>query len=392
MRGQRAAGDRDRPCPGRRGRRPGRPAGLGAGHARLRRRAGRHRPPLVRLVRGPGAGRTLPAGGRARGLAAGPGGPAGGGRTLGRRGRTAGRFAGTLPDGSTIESYLAMLRALLCRDGVDRMRADAQAALAGLSPASPWRPTALLLEGIGYLLDGRGRPGRSDPGPRGRGGHRGRGAARGRRSPWPSAPWWRCDRQDWEQAATLAEQALGDAAGRARWTTTSCSAARPRRGGPGGRAPGRRRRGPESSSPGPLACGRCSPTPCPTCAVQTLLELGRALPGPGRRRRRQGGPAPGPRHPPAATRPRASCPSQAEELRSKLDTSPRRGPGSVVAHHRRAAPAAAAAHPPDLRGDRRAAVPLPAHGQDPGDLGLPQARRLLAQPGRPAPRSSVLGA
>jgi LuxR family transcriptional regulator, maltose regulon positive regulatory protein len=41
------------------------------------------------------------------------------------------------PDGSTLEAYLAMLRGLLCRGGVARMRADAQAALAGLSQASP---------------------------------------------------------------------------------------------------------------------------------------------------------------------------------------------------------------------------------------------------------------
>ena len=47
-----------------------------------------------------------------------------------------------------------MLRALLCRDGVDRMRADAQAATAGLSPASRWRATPLLLEGIAALLAG----------------------------------------------------------------------------------------------------------------------------------------------------------------------------------------------------------------------------------------------
>jgi LuxR family maltose regulon positive regulatory protein len=60
--------------------------------------------------------------------------------------------AGTLPDGSTVQSYLALLRALLCRDGLDRMLADTQAALAELSPASQWRPTAQLLEGICYLL------------------------------------------------------------------------------------------------------------------------------------------------------------------------------------------------------------------------------------------------
>jgi LuxR family transcriptional regulator, maltose regulon positive regulatory protein len=67
----------------------------------------------------------------------------------------------TPPDGSTLESYLAMLRGLLCRNGLVRMRADAQAALAGLSPASPWRTTALLLEGVANLLDGR--PDQADP-------------------------------------------------------------------------------------------------------------------------------------------------------------------------------------------------------------------------------------
>jgi LuxR family maltose regulon positive regulatory protein len=66
-----------------------------------------------------------------------------------------GPVAGTLPDGSTTQSYLALLRALLCRDGLDRMRADTQAALDKLSPGSQWRPTAQLLEGICYLLAGQ---------------------------------------------------------------------------------------------------------------------------------------------------------------------------------------------------------------------------------------------
>ena len=66
-----------------------------------------------------------------------------------------GSVAGTLPDGSTVQSYLALLRALLCRDGVDRMRADTQAALAELGPAGQWRPTAQLLEGICSLLAGQ---------------------------------------------------------------------------------------------------------------------------------------------------------------------------------------------------------------------------------------------
>ena len=65
-----------------------------------------------------------------------------------------GSFAGRLPDGSAVASYRSLLAALLCRDGVDRMRADVEAALAGLSPGSPWRAAALLLEGMSYLLVG----------------------------------------------------------------------------------------------------------------------------------------------------------------------------------------------------------------------------------------------
>jgi LuxR family transcriptional regulator, maltose regulon positive regulatory protein len=68
---------------------------------------------------------------------------------------------GTLADGSTVASWVALARAFLCREGVERMRADARAALDGLAPASAFRGTALLLEGVAWLLDGQ--PGRADP-------------------------------------------------------------------------------------------------------------------------------------------------------------------------------------------------------------------------------------
>jgi LuxR family maltose regulon positive regulatory protein len=51
-----------------------------------------------------------------------------------------GPVTGTLPDGSTVASYLALLRALLCRDGLDRMRADTQAALSELGPEASGGP------------------------------------------------------------------------------------------------------------------------------------------------------------------------------------------------------------------------------------------------------------
>ena len=72
-----------------------------------------------------------------------------------------GPSAGTLPDGSTMEGTLAYLRAILCRDGVDEMRRDAQIAWEGLSPASPYRATMLHTEGISYLV--QGDPDKADP-------------------------------------------------------------------------------------------------------------------------------------------------------------------------------------------------------------------------------------
>jgi LuxR family maltose regulon positive regulatory protein len=66
-----------------------------------------------------------------------------------------GSFEGTLPDGSTsIDGWLALLRAVQCRDGVEQMRADAEAAFALVPTGSLWRATAHLLLGISHLLAG----------------------------------------------------------------------------------------------------------------------------------------------------------------------------------------------------------------------------------------------
>jgi LuxR family maltose regulon positive regulatory protein len=117
-------------------------------------------------------------------------------------------FAGTLPDGSTTESWMALLRALLCRDGVERMRVDAQSAVAGLDPGSPWLATAILLEGIGYLLDGQAAL--ADPILA----HAAEVAADARAMPAASAALAErsivaMDCDEWDRAETLAEQALG---------------------------------------------------------------------------------------------------------------------------------------------------------------------------------------
>jgi LuxR family maltose regulon positive regulatory protein len=68
---------------------------------------------------------------------------------------------GAAADGSTVESLHAYLAALLARDGVARMRADAQVALRGLDPGSPYRHAMLFTEGLSYVLDDD--PERADP-------------------------------------------------------------------------------------------------------------------------------------------------------------------------------------------------------------------------------------
>src|SRR5262245_2084139 len=64
-------------------------------------------------------------------------------------------FDGTAPDGSaSLEPWLATIRALLCRDGPERMLEDAGLAVAMLGAQSPWRTQALLLRGLAHLIAG----------------------------------------------------------------------------------------------------------------------------------------------------------------------------------------------------------------------------------------------
>jgi LuxR family maltose regulon positive regulatory protein len=60
-----------------------------------------------------------------------------------------------LPDGSSsIEPWLALIRALLCRGGVEQMRADAEFAAAAMAPGSFWRSSSIVLLGIAHLMAG----------------------------------------------------------------------------------------------------------------------------------------------------------------------------------------------------------------------------------------------
>jgi LuxR family maltose regulon positive regulatory protein len=65
------------------------------------------------------------------------------------------RYDGPMLDGSaSIQAWVPMVRALLCHRGVEAMRTDAELALDQLSESSFWRPIALLLQGVGVLLEG----------------------------------------------------------------------------------------------------------------------------------------------------------------------------------------------------------------------------------------------
>jgi LuxR family transcriptional regulator, maltose regulon positive regulatory protein len=59
-----------------------------------------------------------------------------------------------MPDGSTLEAWTAMVRALLCKQGVEQMQTDAEFASSHLPPTSPWHPVSLLLRGMPVLLSG----------------------------------------------------------------------------------------------------------------------------------------------------------------------------------------------------------------------------------------------
>ena len=64
-------------------------------------------------------------------------------------------FDGIMPDGSSsIAPWLALLRSLLCRGGVDEMAIDARIAIEGLANGSQFRGTAMLMLGISQRLAG----------------------------------------------------------------------------------------------------------------------------------------------------------------------------------------------------------------------------------------------
>jgi LuxR family maltose regulon positive regulatory protein len=69
-------------------------------------------------------------------------------------------FDGELPDGSrSLDAWIAVLRAGMCRDGVPKMLEDAERALNDLPPRSLARASALTVQGAAYILLGQAERG-----------------------------------------------------------------------------------------------------------------------------------------------------------------------------------------------------------------------------------------
>jgi LuxR family maltose regulon positive regulatory protein len=119
-----------------------------------------------------------------------------------------GLAAATVPEPSAVAALLALGRAFMCREGVERMREDAELTRERLAPDSPWRAPALLLEGTAYLLADRAD--RADPilaDAAQVGTHL--GALPAASAALAERAILAMERQAWPQAQTLAKRALG---------------------------------------------------------------------------------------------------------------------------------------------------------------------------------------
>ena len=293
------------------------------------------------------------------------------------------------PDDPSTEAWAAMVRALLCRHGAERMRADADEAVRRFATESFVIPTHKLVQGIARVLSGD-----LDGGDASLEDAASIAEQVGAREDLVAALCERAlvaiTRGEWDRAEVLSGQAR-TALRRARreesWATPLVCAAQARVALHRADLPAVRQH--------LVTAQRLRPEltyALPHFALQARIELTRVYLAladlAGARtlmreidellRRRPG---------------MGNLAGQAEALRAQLST--QRGssrPRSVGPDRRRAAPAAAAVHAPVVAGDRPRAVLVPQHDQVRGELDLPQARGLLPQPGRqPVPRARAPG-
>ena len=284
-----------------------------------------------------------------------------------------GAAVASMPDGSpSIEPWLALLRALLCRGGMEQMRADAELAAKTLAAGSFWRTAAILYLAEAHLM--AGRPGQADAlfqdaaaGGRVGGATMGACVALAERSLLAIARGaWEVGERHLSQARSLARDAnLADYPPVAILHAVAARIAlhqadRPRAIAELTRAqrlrPGLTYALPHLAVQARIELARCHLALSDFAAAQILLqEVTEIL-------ARRPGPAPWPGH---LRRSGRGTPGGA------LPGSRLLHPGSLGPDRRRAAPAADTPYPPVVPRDRRGDVPVSQHRQIAGDVYLP---------------------
>ena len=282
------------------------------------------------------------------------------------------------PDNASVEAWAALLRAILCRRGIEQMRADADEAVRRFTAGSFVTPAPALLQGIARILGGD-----LDGGDLSLEDAVSIGEEAGATDDLAVALCERSlvavARDQWDRAEVLAERArtvLRQAGIEESFATPLISALRARAAMHRGDVPAARQELVRAQQLRPLLTYAL-----PYFAVQARIELARvhlALADlAGARtlmreiddllRRRPG----------LGTLDRGGRGTAGPAVQGTRFKRPR----SVGADRCGATTAAAAVHPPVVSRDRRGDVPVPPHHQVGGELDLPQARRLLTQPG-----------
>ena len=290
-------------------------------------------------------------------------------------------YDGVLYDGSaSIDSWLALLRAIRCGRGVEIMREDAELAVRTLDRRSPFSPTALLLVALSHQLAGehdRADDLFADVAEEGveLGAPEAVAVALGERS-----------------ALAIVQRSL-DTGGGARGQGASSrppfanggvphERARLRAGGPRRAPPRGRRARPRLPRPRPTVAARPH--------LRTAAPGGPDPPGAGprlpddRRRRRSKDDAARDRRDPATTTRAGHAPGPGGGTALQPEDDARRGTRGLDADGSGAARDPVSGHAPHLSGHWRAAVHLAPHGEVARDSHLPQAERHLSQQRRRA--------
>ena len=296
----------------------------------------------------------------------------------------------SLPDGSaSIEPWRALMRALMCRDGAEQMRADAELAAGTMAAGSFWRDSATLYLGMAHLMTGD--TGRADvlfedvaAAGRPDGPAVGACVALAQRSLLAIAGRdWAAAGRHLSQARALARDA--NLAGYPPITILHAVAARialheadrPRALAELTRAqrlrPALTYAVPHLAVQARIELARCHLALSDIAAARILLqEVTEVL----------------------ARRPGLGVfARQAADLRAELSRVRQSvRPGRFGPDDRRAPRAADALDPSVVPGDGRGNVPVPQHRQVRGDFSVPEAGRLLTQPGgHPGPRARAAG-